>query len=287
MKIGIVGLDSSHAVMFARFFNEREAGRLGRVTAAWPGGSQDVALSAGRVAEFTRQVREQHGVRIVSTAHDVAAATDAVLLLSMDGRVHAAQFAEIAEAATSRKTPLNVYINKPLAASSDDARAIAAIAEKSGVRWFSASMLRFVEGFAANARDARITCPLWWDDGANPGWLWYGMHGIELAYAAMGAGVVSVSTHSEAACETATLRWRDGRGATVRGALDKEAPYALALNGGASREIPLPAQAFEHATAAFLANGSPPVSNTETLEIMRCVEALNESRARGGREIML
>jgi predicted dehydrogenase len=289
MKIGIIGLDSSHAVMFARFFNEQEKYRLGRVVAAWPGGSRDVALSAERVRGFTQQVRNDYGVNIVATVQEVSSACDALLLLSMDGRTRAAQFEAIA------RDGLRVYVNKPLATTSADAQHIARIAARTGVRWFSASMLRFVDGLNGRPRHAEASCPLWWDGGANAGWFWYGMHGIELIHTVMGPGVQSVAVRAVgetnsihgAGCETLTLRWADGRHAILHGVLDQNAPYMLALDGGAAREISLPAKRFEQATAHFLATGEPPVANAETLEIIRCVEAANESRSTGGRKIPL
>jgi hypothetical protein len=280
LNIGIVGLDSSHAVSFSRYFNADEGKALGRVVAAWPGGSSDVSLSAGRVVGFTSHVRDSYQVEIMPRIADVAAKCDAILLLSMDARRHPAQFAEIAEYGRP------VYINKPLATSSSDARTIAALAKCRHIRWLSASMLRCVDLGTAKCSRAEVTCPLWFDE-SNPGWFWYGIHGIELLYAAMGGGVASVSVRSVRARELLVARWHDGRSGIVRGMLRNDVNYAISLDGGPTQILPLPARKFEEATARFLNGEAAPVQNEETLEIIRCIEAANESRARAGREVVL
>ncbi|MGC4071541.1 MAG: Gfo/Idh/MocA family oxidoreductase [Nibricoccus sp.] len=280
LNIGIVGLDSSHSVSFSRYFNADEGRAFGRVVAAWPGGSSDVGLSANRVEAFTAQVRDSYQVEIVPRIAEVTAKCDAVLLLSMDGRRHAAQFAEIVE----RGCP--VYINKPLATSSSDARAIAALATWRHVNWFSASMLRCVDLGPGKCSRAEVTCPLWFDD-SNPGWFWYGIHGIELLYAAMGSGVASVSVRSVRERELLVARWHDGRSGIVRGMLKKDVSYSISLDGGPTQIVPLPMRRVEEATARFLSGEAAPVRNEETLEIIRCIEAANESRARSGREVAL
>ena len=60
-----------------------------------------------------------------------------MLLESVDGRVHLEQARQI----FAGKKP--VFIDKPLAATYDDAREIAKLAKAAGVPWFSSSSLRF------------------------------------------------------------------------------------------------------------------------------------------------
>src|SRR4051794_9295017 len=70
LRAGIIGLDTSHVVAFTKVLNGPKAeGDLAgvRVVAAYPGGSPDIAQSRDRVAEFTKQLREAHGVEIVDS----------------------------------------------------------------------------------------------------------------------------------------------------------------------------------------------------------------------------
>ena len=62
---------------------------------------------------------------------------DAVLLESVDGRPHLEQVKPVLKAHKP------VFIDKPLAATLEDAREIARLAKAAGVPWFSSSSLRF------------------------------------------------------------------------------------------------------------------------------------------------
>ncbi len=68
LRIGFVGLDSSHCTAFARLLLEDAAGcEYGgaRITAGWPGGSADFPLSRDRVQALTEEMR---GLGTVITA---------------------------------------------------------------------------------------------------------------------------------------------------------------------------------------------------------------------------
>ena len=65
LRIGLVGLDTSHVEAFTRLLNEpgnpNHVGG-GKVVAAFPGGSEDFELSRSRVAGFTRTLAEKFAV---------------------------------------------------------------------------------------------------------------------------------------------------------------------------------------------------------------------------------
>ena len=142
LRIGIIGLDTSHVVVFTRIFNDLsdpEHVPGVRVVAAFKGGSPDVEASRTRVDSFTAELRDKWKVQIVNDIHTMCRMVDAVLLESVDGRAHLTQVKPVFAA----KKP--VYIDKPLAASYKDAYEIARLAKKAGVPWFSSSDLRFWE----------------------------------------------------------------------------------------------------------------------------------------------
>ena len=88
MKLGIIGLDSSHAVQFSRILNgEREPFHIGGhpVTAAYPGPvSQDFDMSRDRMENFTREVAGDWGVKLYSSIAEVMKNSDAVFLEQVD-----------------------------------------------------------------------------------------------------------------------------------------------------------------------------------------------------------
>src|SRR5690606_29420364 len=89
LKIGMVGLDTSHCTAFTRLLNDPEDEFHvpgGRVTVAYPGGSPDFELSWSRVEGITAELRENYDVRILSCPEEVAEQSDAILLSAVDGR---------------------------------------------------------------------------------------------------------------------------------------------------------------------------------------------------------
>src|SRR6266536_2406135 len=69
MRIGIIGLDTSHVPAFTKIFNDPKAtGDLAgfKVVVGFPGGSQDIPSSRDRVAKFTADLKGM-GVEIVDS----------------------------------------------------------------------------------------------------------------------------------------------------------------------------------------------------------------------------
>lgn len=217
----MVGLDTSHVPAFTALLNESSHEYHvpgGRVVAAFPGGSPDFDLSANRVGPFTEELREKQGVEIVDTVSALRGKCDAIMLESIDGRVHLPQFREVAE------WGVPVFIDKPLTVSRNEAQEIAKIAAEKNIRVTSASALRFAENFQkaiALAGDGPVTGgdffgPMHFVDKC-PGFFWYGIHSVEMLFAAMGTGCREVLTVREEKHDVLVGRWSDGRLATVRG----------------------------------------------------------------------
>src|SRR5436190_24128533 len=140
MKIGMIGLDTSHVVALAKCFNKADNAEHiagARVTVAWPGGSPDFDLSVNRVEGFTKQVTQEFGVKVVDSPEGVAEQVDLVFIMSVDGRVHREQFARTVK--SGRPT----FIDKPFAASIADAEQIFRLAREHNVAVMSCSSLRY------------------------------------------------------------------------------------------------------------------------------------------------
>ena len=136
LRIGIVGCDTSHVKAFTETINNPGASDHvpgGKVVAAFKGGSPDIPQSASRVEEFAALLRTNYGVIFYATIDQLCSNVDAVLLESVDGRVHLEQVKPILKA---RKP---VFIDKPMAASLADAREIFRLAKEAHVPLWSAS----------------------------------------------------------------------------------------------------------------------------------------------------
>ena len=83
LRIGMIGLDTSHVGAFARLLMDANATDYvggGRVVAAFSGGSPDFDLSIDRVDEITKSLAQDHGVAIVDSPEAVAEQVDLVVI---------------------------------------------------------------------------------------------------------------------------------------------------------------------------------------------------------------
>ena len=87
----------------------------------------------GGIAHYTAELRDKFGVTIVDSPEAVAQGCDAILHTSLDGRTHPGQFARIAAFGKP------VFMDKPFAVSTADAKAIFATAYKHNVKLCSSS----------------------------------------------------------------------------------------------------------------------------------------------------
>ncbi len=293
MRIGMIGLDTSHAPAFTKLFNGGDAkGNLAqmRVVAAYPGGSPDIASSRDRVEGFTKQLEEM-GVEIVDSIAALLPKVDAVLIESVDGRRHLEQALPVFRA---RKP---TFIDKPLGASLVDAIAINLLAKKYDVRWFSSSSLRFSPSIIAYREQpdkgpvlgaiAWSPCAL---EATHTDLTWYGVHGIETLYTAMGQGCQSVVRTHTAGTDVVTGVWENGRVGTFRGIRQGKTDYGLVVFGEKKVEVGGKYEGYAplvERIADFFAGGPIPVANQETLEMFTFMQAADVSQANGGAPVVL
>lgn len=292
LRLGIAGTDTSHAIVFTKAFNgppgpDHVDGA--RVVAAYKGGSPDVESSRTRVDKFADQLRTEWGIEIVEDIPTLCGKVDAVLLESVDGRVHLEQVKPVLAA----KKP--VFIDKPLAATLEDAREIARLAKQAGVPWFSSSSLRWSEVVTMTdtkeARAISVWGPGPFEEHHYLELAWYAIHPIEMLYAMMGPGCVEVTRTSGESADVITGRWKDGRLGTV---------HALRPYGGYGAAAFLPKEIVQSPPKAqhsytpllreivkFFRTGVPPVPNEETLEIFAFMDAAQKSKEQRGEPVKL
>lgn len=98
LKVGMIGLDTSHVVAFTDLLNNQDNRHHvegSKVVAAFKGGSPDMPISANRVEGFTEKLVSDYGIEIVDSIEQLAGISDAILLESVDGRVHLEQFKQL------------------------------------------------------------------------------------------------------------------------------------------------------------------------------------------------
>jgi hypothetical protein len=292
IRVGMAGLDTSHVPAFAELLHDpsKEHHVPGaRIVAAFPGGSEDFDLSINRVGQFTGELRDKHGVEIVDSLGALRGKCDALMLESIDGRVHLGQFREVAG------WGLPVFIDKPLTISAQEAQEIVRIAQEKNVRVTSASAIRFGQKFQ-EALTAEAGEPVTGADCYGPlafqqqcpGYFWYGIHAAEMLFAALGTGCREVLAVREESHDIVVGRWADGRLGTLRGNRTGNNTFGGILHRKASSTAfdlskgkkPYYASLLEK-VIPFFRGETEIVALPEAVEVIRFLESANESVSTG------
>jgi len=289
IKVGIIGLDTSHVLAFTKAFNDAKAeGPLAncKMVAAYPKGSPDIESSTSRVPKYIEQMKGM-GIEIVPSIEALLEKVDAVCLETNDGRPHLEQVLPVL------KAKKRVFIDKPVAGSLEDAIAIYAASEKYGVPIFSSSSLRFSaqtqkvrNGSIGKVSSANTGSPASIEK-THPDLFWYGIHGVESLFTVMGTGCESVTrSKTDDGKIRVTGKWSGGR----TGIFEERKGYGGSAKGAKGEAEVGKYDSYKPLVveiAKYFQTGKVPVSPEETLEIYAFMEAADESKRQGGKEITL
>ncbi len=292
-RVGIIGLDTSHSVAFTKALNATSPDvklKGYHVVAAYPYGSKTIESSAKRIPGYIDDVKG-YGVTIVDSIGALLARVDVVLLETNDGRLHLEQALPVIEAGK------RLFIDKPIAASLEDAQKIFEVAAKHVVPVFSSSSLRYTDNIALIRSGELIGKVTGADtfspaviESTHPDLFWYGIHGVEMLYAVMGAGCASVSrTHNEGT-DIVVGTWHDGRIGTFRGTRTGRPDYGGIAHGENGHVAISKYEGYTsllYEIVEFFETGISPVDPSETLEIVAFMTAADESKRQGGKAVKL
>ncbi len=296
LRIGIIGLDSSHSEQFTLRLNDPANPNHipgARVVAALPAGSPDLPESATRVEGFTATLRDKYGVKIMNTVSEVCAAVDAVMILSMDGRPHLEQAREVI------LTGKPFFLDKPIATNLKQAVEICKLADTAKVPFFSASATRWWPGVVevANSETEPARAALVYGPAPilphHPDLFFYGIHSTEALFTVMGTGCQNVERLSTKDTSVITGTWAGGRQGTLH------ALHYLPMDSTSYKLIRFGQSVIaEQKTLGdytpmlreivkFFQTKQPPVTIPQTLEIYAFLEAAQESQKKNGASISL
>ena len=290
IRVGLIGLDTSHVVAFTKIINDPKAtGPLAsaKVVAAFRGGSLDIPSSANRIKKFTKTLTEDYGLKLYPSIAELCKNVDAVMIESVDGRPHLRQAIPVIDAG------LPVFIDKPMAGSLADAIFIFDYASEKGVPIFSSSSLRYGKATQAarNGTLGKVSYAETFSPASlevhHPDLFWYGVHGCESLFTVMGMGCESVirRTTDEGKIEVVGT-WKGGRtgifregkgyGGSAKGTKG-EGPV-----GGHDGYAPLVVEAIK-----MFQTGKMPVAPQETIELFAFMAAADESKRREGKAVSI
>jgi predicted dehydrogenase len=291
LRAGIIGTDTSHVPAFTRAFRDHPEWKI-TVVAAYKGGSPDFPISANRLEGFAKTIQGDYGVELVDSIEALLAKVDVVLLESVDGRPHLAQVTPVLKAGK------RVFIDKPLAASLEDARRIVDLARETRTPIFTSSSVRFHPDIPRVRNDKSIGDPTRVQANYqlnvvpfHPDLFYYGIHGVEALYAVMGRGCERLTRKVAPDSDVTTCVWKDGRIGVYNALLKSDAKQPVLTvtgsKGTTSTGGPSSYEGLISEIAQFFHTGKSPVDVAETLEIFQFMTAAQVSKEKGGAEVRL
>ena len=291
LRAGIIGTDTSHVPAFTKAFRDHPEWQI-TVVAAYKGGSPDFPISANRVEGFAKTIHDEYGVELVDSIEALVAKVDVVLLESVDGRPHLAQITPVLKAGK------RVFIDKPLAASLEDARRVVQLSQQTRTPIFTSSSVRFHPDIPRVRSDKSIgevtkvqanytlnVVPF------HPDLFYYGIHGVEALYAVMGKGCERLTRTVAPGSDVTTCTWKDGRIGVYNALLKSDAKQPVLVvtgsKGTTTTGTPSNYDGLVGEIARFFHTGISPVDLDETLEIFQFMTAAQISKEKGGAEVRL
>lgn len=288
LKIGIVGLDSSHCIAFTELINNSDNPHHvggGLVVAVYPDGSSGLEISSSRIQGFVEKLQKRFSVKVVDSLEELAKDCDAIMILSVDGRTHLSYFKKVARYGKP------VFIDKPIANSFEDALGIFRMSRECGTPVMSASALRFAFDFnslldknAIVGVDVFGPMPI---ESEELGLFWYGIHSVEVLYTLLGKGCVEVADISSDDNDIIIGTWKDGRTGVIRGNRTGHSKFGAVIHKKRMVQfIEMPEDMdvvyanLLKQVIRFFHTGVSAIDEAETLEIVRFLEAVTESRTK-------
>ncbi|WP_438318685.1 Gfo/Idh/MocA family protein [Sporosarcina sp. FA9] len=288
MKIGLIGLDTSHSEIFTRLLNDTTDPnhiRGAKITHALPIFSEDLAMSRDRFPKYLSIVKDKYGVEIVNDVDFLFSQIDAVILGTVDGRNHL----EWIEKIITYGKP--IFVDKPIVMNSEEMEKVIKLSLKYGTPLMSSSSLRYADSVKRIRNDGMkdvvggyIYGPLPIEK-AMPGYFWYGIHMIEMVISLMGTDVKVIGreqSKNEIEFEKLTLLFNNKNEVIIRGDYDWHNRFGGVLHFENDvktfqlwkEERPYYANLLEE-MIVFFKTGISPVTLKETAEIIKLLEEIN------------
>lgn len=307
MRIGAIGIDSSHTPVFTNRINalHKEGKTKCQVTAFWDPGHHEWQHPAGpeQSAKDVAKWREdtlKEGAKQVNSIDELLSQVDGVMVLNINGHRHL----ELAVPSLAKGMP--TYIDKPLTCSIDQAKALLAMSRQYKARAYSASSLRFITEIPKIDKEkvGNIVAIDAFGNGEvldmMPDLWHYGCHSIEMVDAIMlhfgqsGPGKHAAKRVSAVKTGNATsgyhlidIEYHDGKLARIR--MDRNGAWAFGATIHGTKGIaqfvvdfaPVYSRLVE-GMVRFFEGGEAPVDLRAIVESVAIMQLGNESIARGG-----
>ena len=214
VRVGMIWPDSSHGDRFSELCNLPAGDNSGdhidgaRIVGVW-----------GEDSERNVTLSEKYGIELIADRkEDLIGHIDLAVVMSRNGALHLDLARPFLEAGIA------TFVDKPIANTVEDARAISNLARKHGTPITSFSTYRTASSVARLRKEQlKSLGGFTFGEFTGPGQLeneyggliFYGIHAAELALEFMGPGADCVRCSTHGGNTSATVSWPDDRSATV------------------------------------------------------------------------
>lgn len=282
IKVGIIGLDTSHSIEYARRMqapdcapDQKVAGMKAINCFRFPSPFQTEPDQDNRQKQL-----EQWGVKVTKNLEEALEGIDAIMLEMNDPAPHLEYFKKIAGC------KLPVFLDKPPADTLVNAKEIFRLAGEKKIRMFTASSLRFAAQVVKISEEfpkpkmAMSVGPLG-KAPAGSSVVWYGVHAVEMLEKIMGTGAEKVFARADSCGVTAIVDYKGGR----RGILqlnDGLYNYGIYAHGEKGTQFYTVDASFIYTNllkeiCGFFKGADAPVRPEESLEIQAILNAIDSS----------
>lgn len=278
LRLGLVGVNTSHADAFSRILNgdDRQPSPIdtARITALW---GNDLARN--------EELQQRHNIEtMVTNPNDLIGQVDGVLII--DDTDGGATHVDLAKPFIEAGVP--TFIDKPMTTAYADAVALFDLAAQHGTLLTSSSALRFsVEVEAARERLAEIG-QISSIVSVGPGeWFYYGIHAVELLGSVAGTGATSVHRHTFPQRDVAVIEYADGPTAVVETLRDAVYTFHITVYGEKgwcsieAKDMPGFYRNQMQSIVTMIETKSVPVTAEQTLEVHAILHAGTQSGETG------
>ncbi|WP_020575576.1 Gfo/Idh/MocA family protein [Actinopolymorpha alba] len=283
LRVGLVGVNTSHAGAYARLLNERGVVEGARVAWVWGGELRSDQPDAATLAE-------RYDIPHVAT-EPTERLSETDLVLVVDDTGGGAHHVPLARPFVDAGIP--AFLDKPMAVDLAEAKELFALAAKRSTPVTSSSALRFAVELDAERERLAALGALSSVVSVGPGeWYYYGVHAVEQLYAVAGAGVEWVQRFTWPDRDVAVLSYADGGPSAVVQTL-RDASYAFHITAYGKEDLHAVRIAdFDgfytgqvRAAAEMARTGTPPIAPEETLELLAVLRAGVLSAERDGARV--
>jgi predicted dehydrogenase len=283
VRVGLVGVNTSHAGAFARILNEHKAIPGARLNWVWGGELRADQPDASTLAQ-------KYGIDAVAgEPTELLGQTDLVLVVddTGGGTTHVPLARPFVDAGIA------TFIDKPMTPDLGEAQALFALAETRNVPVFSASALRFAAELEASRDAFRALGELSSVVSVGPGeWFYYGVHAVEQLFTVAGGDVEWVQRFSFADRDVAVLSYANGGPTAVVQTL-RDAAYAFhvtaygkeGLHAAQVKDSTAYYTNLVRAAVEMARTRVAPIAAAETLNLLAVLQAGVTSADRGGERV--